>query len=234
MIYPSMKALSVLLALSALSVIGLLPRSATAQVSVGYYDENMVFHYGNAPSTSSYSGGSSNYSYQPPAASSYYQGGYSGPSVFDTMFDDFMKGLDDWNQQMAKRQEDHKRKRERWNQEAAKRWAALKTRKSPRTNLFHTSKPKLKTTGLDRTGADWFPLLFDLKPRAVASSTRSGDNYYRKGEWDKAIRSYKSALRIDPDNKSAQRKLDAAMAKKKNAKKSHPEKASHLKLFGKH
>ena len=67
-----------------LSVAVLLTQTAKAQVSVGYYDENMVFHYGSAPSTSSYN----SYSYVPPAESSYYQGGYSGPSILETWMND--------------------------------------------------------------------------------------------------------------------------------------------------
>ena len=86
----------------------------------------------------------------------------------------------------------------------------------------------LKPVGMDRTGNDWFVKIFDLKPRAVSSQLRSGDNYARKGDWDKAIRSYEAAVRVDPKDQTARRKLASARRSKKNAK---PKKK--FTLFGK-
>ena len=67
--------------------------------------------------------------------------------------------------------------------------------------------------GPPRTGLDWEPFLDDLRPKAVESQIRQGDNFANKGDWEKAAKLYKQAARIDPNNELARQK--AAQARQK-------------------
>ena len=67
--------------------------------------------------------------------------------------------------------------------------------------------------GPARTGLDWKPFLADLRPRALASQLRQGDNYANKGDWDAAARCYDLAARIAPNNQRALQKAESAHQK---------------------
>lgn len=86
--------------------------------------------------------------------------------------------------------------------ECAKLRAGLST--APHTESSSTGY------GPPRTGLDWKPFLADLRPRAVASQLRQGDNYAGRGDMQAAARYYDLASRIDPSNQLARQKADEA------------------------
>lgn len=216
-----------------------------AQVAVGYYDENMVFHYGTPPAASSYyDSGSSSSSYG--GGDYYYDWGAAWNDAVNEankMTNDFVR---DWNLRQAKQKADREKKK-------AEREKQLKDAREKRKNqngggLFQTkpktetsqggnsggnSKPAFQLFGPRRVGNDWEPHVVDLKPRAVASQIRSGANYERKGEFDKAIRHYEAALRVDPDDATAKKKLAQAKAKAKKKDQSRTQGAPLKGLFRK-
>jgi hypothetical protein len=82
--------------------------------------------------------------------------------------------------------------------------------------------PPNRGYGPPRTGLDWQPLLADLRPKAVASSLRQGDNFASKGDWGSALKDYDLASRIDPKNQLAQKKANEAREKLRQAQEPHP------------
>ncbi|HEY9758436.1 MAG TPA: hypothetical protein V6C97_24935 [Oculatellaceae cyanobacterium] len=73
--------------------------------------------------------------------------------------------------------------------------------------------PPNRGYGPPRTGLDWQPFLANLRPRAVASSLRQGDDFSSKGDWASALKDYDLASRIDPANQLAKQKAAEARQK---------------------
>lgn len=82
--------------------------------------------------------------------------------------------------------------------------------------------PPNRGYGPPRTGLDWQPFLADLRPKAVASSLRQGDNFASKGDWESALKDYDLASRIDPKNQLAQKKAKEARDKLRQAQEPQP------------
>lgn len=202
---------------------------AQGQTAVGYYDENMVFHYGSPPATSYYDSGSS--------GSTNSGGGYYDWGGWDPYqaADDFVR---DWNRRQAEQKAERERRkaeRERKLKEARdnRKKQGGETLFQPRSKPEANSKPNFNLFGLNRVGNDWEPRVNDLKPRAVASQIRSGDNYVLKEDYDKAIRSYRAALRVDPRDETARKKLEEAKEAKKKKAQSKPSSGGLKQLFKK-
>lgn len=176
-------------------------------------------HYGPVPSDSYDS--SSSYGYSGYSGSSS-GGGYGGSSydwssAFDSAAKDFEKGMSDWQAEFKKRQDRQRAEREKQRELLRRKLEDATRRPGSTSSGTGAGRPTFNLFNLDNTGRNWSPGIVDLKPRAVASQIRSGDNYARKKQWDQAIRQYQAALRVDPKSTLAKQKLAEAQKAKKNA-----------------
>ena len=58
-----------------------------------------------------------------------------------------------------------------------------------------------------REAASWFERAAELLPDAAIAHTCRGDAYKKQGRYELAERAYKTAVRVEPDNATARRKL---------------------------
>ena len=188
-------------------------------------DANGISHYGTPPSSSS---DSSSYSYASPYSSdSSYSSGSSGRQSYggnsydledelEALAKDFERSVDDWQAKFKYRQEKQRLERLLKQSEIRLMIRPGGIEKTVPNSGTKPIKPVVKLFSLDKTGGDWDLDIIDLKPPAVSSQIRSGDTYARKKQWDQAIRHYQAALRVDPNDETARRKLaEAQEAKKK-------------------
>ncbi|HEY9684555.1 MAG TPA: hypothetical protein V6C86_23435 [Oculatellaceae cyanobacterium] len=111
--------------------------------------------------------------------------------------------------------------------------AMAELRKQEREEAKHPSNPEQPAQqdnpvppnrgyGPPRTGLDWQPFLANLRPKALTSALRQGDNFANQGDWASALKDYDLASRIDPANQLARQKASDARDKLKQTPTSAP------------